>query len=240
MNTTTESTTYFRARNAWRKAGISPEDSEDIAFLITEIEFATNPNCKVRRDPETIKEGLNAYRENLRVFERKYGLEDYCAYATKGKEIYSLQHGIIELVKRCTLAPSGINGKPGVGKTTLLNLAKAYYQVETIDEFWEQGGEDHLMQRQKLDKYARYNAPVIVAAAQLEKDNLIKTIAFLQSDEKTRKHNLSTRKTPEGFASITDKMRLEYFDAYSIIDNFLYGIQKIDADFIIDASEIRY
>jgi hypothetical protein len=240
MKLKTEITTYARARRAWSKAGISPEDSEYIEFLIKEIEFVTNPNSKVVRTTETIKEGLSAYRENLQMIEKKYGLEDYCAYATKGKEVYSLQHGICEISKRCITSPLGINGKPGVGKTTLLNVIEEDYKVNTIDEFWEQGGHDHVMQRQELDKYNRYNLPIIVAAAQLEKDNIIKTIAFLQSDEKTRKHNLSTRKTEEGFMSITDKMRLEYFDAYSIVDNFIYGIQKINADLIIDASEIRY
>ena len=235
-----ENATHSTAKKYWAKAGISPEDIFSIDFLIGEIEFFTSPNCKIRRDAGKLAEGVSENARLLRQIEKKYGLEDYCRYAAEDKEVLTLQQGMAEISGFSKKAPAGITGKPGVGKTTLLKVFNKDYGIRTIDEFWEQGGEDHERQKQELHQYLILKMPVIVAAAQLEKNEMIRTVAFMQSDDKTRKHNISTRKGKDIWMSLADRVRLEYFEAYSSVDNFLYGMQKIDSDIIIDASAIRY
>ncbi len=231
-----------RAIPVWEKLGMSEEDVIRTKTGIGNIEFYfhkfTDPRM-THIDPKQLREAIMEEKEELVEIEKKYGLSDYDKNLGKAKQL-SLKNGIQAMYDSLNAGkPVGLIGKPGCGKSTLLEIIKETDdEIITIDEFWKEGSPNFEEKKDEFEYLVDVNEKVIVAGAQLDDNQHIKTVAYLHLDERSRKSNIRLRQ------NYTDKnddgARLDYFEAFSIIDNFLYGLQKIKANIIIDSSSIRY
>jgi hypothetical protein len=126
----------------------------------------------------------------------------------------------------------GLSGKPGSGKSTLLTFLEGS-DYSFVDEFWnaEEGFEERLYEAQIARDQGEV---VIVAASQLESD-IVDLRLHLSTSSEARFHNLSRRNR-----DLADQVRVEYFDAFELVDNLLYESERVKAIEIVDASTLRY
>jgi ABC-type glutathione transport system ATPase component len=224
------------ARKYWNIIGVESQDQDVIEFMITDIIRAITNRYNFS-NPEKIKNDILEYSNELRNIEKKYKIDDYKKELPGQKKIITLEEGIKyvgDLI--CESKAIGLVGMPASGKTTFMNMLKDSYSIDVIDEFWdEQPRYDDKLR--EFDEIRNQNNPVIVAASQISHPD-IETLIFLETDDATRKYNLEQRKCQD--IKISDNLRCKFYEAFRTIDRLLFGLQKIDADAVIDSRVIRY
>lgn len=169
--------------------------------------------------------------EELRSFLESTGIADYLA---DRESVVSLDEALGEISNLGSGHIVGLTGKPASGKSTLCSYV-AGDKVIIIDEFWETVEGNLYDQKVKSALAARADGKLVITAACQIISPIVDTKMHLVCPPEVRQHNLATRSL-----NLSDKLRAEFFEAYEANDNLLYGLERVNADFVVDTTRIRY
>jgi hypothetical protein len=234
----------FSEKVYWEHLGISKTDRRTLGRAIANLTYLSlgimPSNCEYGR---TIPEAISNLMNIINGIEAKYNLTDHHMKLPGQPQTITVESGL-EMIARELSIPGrivGVAGMPASGKTTLLHRLsqKGFY---TIDEFWKEGadyqeGENmYPAEIREVQQRKEKRKSTVVAASTVDPSR-VDYIAFLITIPQTRLHNLKKRCSDE---NNTDAIRIKHFDIYEKIDFFKYGLQRIQADIVIDTSRVRY
>lgn len=128
----------------------------------------------------------------------------------------------------------GVTGKPATGKSTFCQYIQGQ-EIEIFDEMWPAGKTTEYERNLQALYCAKSQGKTIVAAACQLGDALVDTRLHFISPPKIRLHHLQAR-----MRESSDRLRVKYFEAYEVYDDLLFGLEKLNADVVVNNTEIRY